>query len=375
MQYSAAANKYFPQFVKQFEAKNKGIHVNLRVIDWTQGHQVIGTEIGGGNPPDVAIIGTRWLPEYVSNGLLVPLDKLMSSSFRSQYYKVPLDSVKYQGKKYALPEAMSVRLLLYNKSLFKKAGISSPPKTWTQLAKDAVQIHKKTGQSGYGLVGSQVETELAFFEPMWGFGGDILHGKQGALTSKQDIAALQFLVNLIKQGGTEKAVTSSTRVSLENQFAAGKLAMMIDGPWLVNSARSNHVSVATANVPAQPGVKQRNPAITDSMVMFKGKNQSASWKFMQFMFSKTVRTTFDKTEGMLPTMKIVGTEKQFASSPIFGPYLKALQRPAVFEPVVAKFDTIALAVSDAVQAAYSGGASPADALARANSKVTDALSK
>jgi multiple sugar transport system substrate-binding protein len=373
MQYSAAANKYFPQFVKAFEAKNPSIHVNLQVINWTQGHQVLNTQIGGGNPPDVAIIGTRWLPEYASNNLLVPLDSLMTSSFRNEFYKSALDSVKYQGKQYALPEAMSVRLLIYNKTLFKKAGISSPPKTWTQLGNDAVKIHQKTGQAGYGLVGSQVETELPYFETLWSFGGDILHGKTGALTSKPAVQALQFLVNLIKRGGTESSVTSASRVSLENQFAAGKLGMMIDGPWLVKSALANHLKIAEANMPAQPHVKQRNVVITDSMVMFKGKNQAAAWKFMQFMFTRGVRGTFDSTEGMIPTMSIVGREKGFKSSPIFSSYLKALHGSTVFEPVVPKFDTIALAVTDAVQAAYSGSATPQQALSRANAKVTAAL--
>jgi multiple sugar transport system substrate-binding protein len=73
MQYSAASNTYFPEFVKEFEAAHPNIHVHLRVINWSSGHQVLNTEIGGGNAPNVAIIGTRWLPSYVNNNLLMPL--------------------------------------------------------------------------------------------------------------------------------------------------------------------------------------------------------------------------------------------------------------------------------------------------------------
>lgn len=373
MEYSAASNKYFPQFVKEFEAQHPNIHVKLKVINWSLGHQVLNTEIGGGHPPDVAIIGTRWLPAYVNDGLLVPLTSYMSPSFTKEFYTPALTSVQYHHVQYSLPEAMSVRLLIYNKTLFQKAGITHPPKTWTQLATDAIKIHQATGESGYGLVGSQVETSLDYWYTMWGFGGQIFQGTKGTLTSASDVRALQFLVNLIKSGGTEPSVTASTRAGLEPVFSAGKIGMMIDGPWLVKEALANHIQVGVASIPAQSGVPVRNPAITDSMVMFKNSHEKASYTFMKFMFTKSVRTLFDKTEGMLPTMRIVGQEPTFGTSPVFAPYLKALNGPTIHEPVVPHFDAISLAVTNAVEAAYSGTLLPQAAMAQANPKVTAAL--
>ena len=373
MEYSAASNKYFPAFVKEFEASHPNIHVHLRVINWSLGHQVLDTEIGGGHAPNVAIIGTRWLPSYVNSGLLVPLTSFMTPTFSKEFYPAALASIRYKNVQYSLPEAMSIRLMVYNKSLFSKAGISGPPKTWSQLATDAINIHRITGQSGYGLVGSQVETSLDYWYTMWGFGGHIFRNGRGTLTSAPDLKALEYLDNLIKSGGTEPNVTASTRAGLETQFSSGKVGMMIDGPWLVKEALANHIPVGVASIPAQPGVSPLNPAITDSMVMFKGPNEKASWEFMKFMFTKPIRTTFDKTEGMLPTMKTVGAESYFEKSPVFRPYLKALSGPTRHEPVVPHFDAISLAVTNAVEAAYSHVTSPQQALSQANAKVTAAL--
>lgn len=375
MEYSAAANQFFPKFAKEFEATHPNIKVNVRVINWAAGEQVLNTEIGGGNPPDVAIIGTRWLPGYVNDGLIQPLTSFMTPSFSNQFYSAALKSVQYKGVQYSLPEAMSVRLMVYNKNLFKKAGITSPPKTWTQLAADAVTIHKATGQSGYALVGSQVETSLDYWYAMWGFGGKIFNGNQGAATSPADVNALQFLVNLIHSGGTEPNVTASTRSALEPVFSAGKIGMMIDGPWLVAEALANHLPVGVASIPSQPGIPAKNPAITDSFVMFKNSHEKASWEFMKFMFTKPVRTLFDKAEGMLPTMKIVGQEPFFQKSPVFSPYLKALNGPTRFEPVVPGFQAVSLAYTNAVESAYSGALSPKAALQLANPKITAALKK
>jgi multiple sugar transport system substrate-binding protein len=126
--------------------------------------------------------------------------------------------------------------------------------------------------AGYGLTGSQVETSLGYWYTMWGFGGSILNkeGTKGALTSPQDVAALTFLQKLIKAGGTEPGVTASTRTDLETEFDSGKVAMMIDGPWLPKGAIKAKVPVGLANMPHQPGVPMRNTAIEDSWVIFTG---------------------------------------------------------------------------------------------------------
>lgn len=377
MEYSAAALKFFPRFAREFEASHPNIKVNVRVISWSSGEQVLNTEIGAGHAPNVAIIGTRWLPGYVNDGLIQPLTSYMTPSFTREFYPAALDSVKYKGTVYALPEAMSVRLLVYNKNLFKKAGITSPPKTWTQLAADAIKIHKTTGQSGYALVGSQVETSLDYWYAMWGFGGKIFSGTSGsAAASPADVKALQFLVNLIHNGGTEPSVTASTRSGLEPVFAAGKIGMMIDGPWLVADALAAKLPVGVASVPSQPGVPAKNVAITDSFVMFKNSSKAqekAAWEFTKFMFTKPVRTYFDKAEGMLPTMKIVGEEPFFRTSSEFAPYLKALNGPTRFEPVVPGFQAVSLAYTNAVEAAYSGSLTPKVALQQAAPKITAAL--
>ncbi len=375
MEYSAAANKFFPKFAQEFEKLHPNIKVKVRVINWAAGQQVLNTEIGGGNPPDVAIIGTRWLPGYVKDGLIQPLTSFMTPSFAHEFYSAALNSVKYNGVQYSLPEAMSVRLLIYNKNLFKKAGIAGPPKTWTQLAADAIAIHKKTGQSGYALVGSQVETSLDYWYTMWGFGGNILKGTKGTANSPADVKALQFLVNLIHSGGTQPSVTASTRSGLEPVFASGKIGMMIDGPWLVPLALANKIPIGVANIPSQPGVAAANPAITDSFVMFKNSHEKASWEFAKFMFTKSVRAYFDKAEGMLPTMSLDGSEPYFRNSPEFSPYLKALAGSTRFEPVVPGFQSVSLAYTNAVEAAYSGALSPQAALNQAEPKVTAALKK
>jgi multiple sugar transport system substrate-binding protein len=375
MEYSAASEKQFPEFAKEFEAKNPNIHVKVRVINWSQGLQVLDTEIGANKAPNVAIIGTRWLAQFANSHEIVPIANLVPKSFLDKFIPGPLKSVEYENKIWAVPEAQSVRLLYYNKTLFKKAGITSPPKTWTQLAKDALQIHSKTGASGYALVGSQVETDLDYYYTMWGFGGHILQNNKSALLSKPDMEALNFLARLVKDHGTEPSVTASTRNSLESEFSAGKIGMMIDGAWLYKEAVAAHQNVGVADLPVQPGVKPVNVTINDSEVIFKSSpaKEAASVKFLKFLFTTPIREKFDLTEGMVPVLKGVAALPVFAKSPVYGPDLAALKGPTVSEPTIAKFNDGALAITNAVEAVYDGSLSPKQAFTQATAKINQVL--
>ncbi len=57
------------------------------------------------------------------------------------------------------------------------------------------------------------------------------------MASEKDIAtpevaeALQLWVDLMKDGSLSKGALNWTQADAENQFAAGKAAMMINGPW------------------------------------------------------------------------------------------------------------------------------------------------
>src|SRR5690348_16427245 len=67
---------------------------------------------------------------------------------------------KYKNIRCALPMLADVYGLYYNKALFKKAGITSPPKTMSELTADAKKLTQKNSDGSLKVVG---------FDPMQGF--------------------------------------------------------------------------------------------------------------------------------------------------------------------------------------------------------------
>ncbi|MCX4548318.1 extracellular solute-binding protein [Streptomyces sp. NBC_01387] len=125
------------EFEKKTQAK-----LNIQVQDWNGIQQKITTSLSESNPPDVLEIGNTQTPAYAKTGGLADLGDLKSEIGGSWADAVNKPSI-YEGKQYALPWYIGNRVVMYNKKIFKDAGITTTPKTRAELFKDFDAIKKQ----------------------------------------------------------------------------------------------------------------------------------------------------------------------------------------------------------------------------------------
>ena len=53
-----------PGFLKEFEAANPGVKVDVTAIPWDAAHNKYQTAIAGGTTPDIAQMGTTWMGDF-----------------------------------------------------------------------------------------------------------------------------------------------------------------------------------------------------------------------------------------------------------------------------------------------------------------------
>jgi raffinose/stachyose/melibiose transport system substrate-binding protein len=98
---------------------------------------ILKTKIASDDIPDIyAVQGLANMQSYVDAGIL---EDLTNEPFIKNVAEAAKPAVTYNGKIYALPLDLAGLGVIYNKGLFEKAGISSPPKT--------VSEHQKLFQS------------------------------------------------------------------------------------------------------------------------------------------------------------------------------------------------------------------------------------
>jgi multiple sugar transport system substrate-binding protein len=365
MQYSDKTKPYFDDLIKAFNQVYPNIKVNLEVVNWQNGHDVIAQRVAANKLPDLVNIATIWLPEYVKAGFAEPLDARLTPDFKSQFYEnLLVQGAQYQGKAYGLPIAVSARALYYNKDIFKAAGLDpeKAPKTWDDLKADAAQIKAKTGKFGFGIDGKSIETFRYFTYFLWNNGGDLLKDGKAAFNSPQGVEALQFLADMYKAGLTPDPATIDRDANLQPLFWSGDEAMAITGPWFINMTKEKapNLNLGVAKLPVKSG-DPTTLAVTDTLMMNSKGNKDMAWKFVQFMYQPSWRLKFDQAEGMLPEMKAVGADPFYQGNPQLKSVLELLPSGR-FDPLDDRFNKLQDELRNQIQLVYRGDATAQDAL-------------
>ena len=375
-EYSKATGGYFNEAAKAFQAANPGTTIQIEVVPWDNLQQKLTTDIAAGANADLSIIGTRWLLDYVSQGIVAPLDSYATPEIKGRFIDTFLQPSVLSGKLYGLPIAASARAMYYNKDVFKAAGYDTVPATWADFKTAAAKI-KPSGVFPFGLQGKEIETDVYFYYGLWSNGGDIIADKKSSLDSKAAIDAATMYKAMIDGGLTEPGVTSYSREDVQNLFKQGKVATVITAPFLSNQikAEAPKLNYGVAPIPTAAGVAPSTYGVTDSIVLFaNSKVKDEAWKFLDFLFTTEQRTKFDKTEGFLPVNAKEAADPFFADNPDLKVFASLLPK-AHFAPVIPGWEDIAQTTTTAVQKIYLGQGSVEATLKDAAAKVNETLGK
>ncbi|MAS13190.1 MAG: bicyclomycin resistance protein [Nitratireductor sp.] len=376
-EYSSKTGPYFEEAAKAFEEANPGSDIQIEVVPWDVLLQKLTTDISGGANADLSIIGTRWLIDFVEQGIAAPLDEYMTQDFKDRFFPVFLEPSVMQDKTYGLPIAASARAMYYNKALFEQAGITEVPDTWDELAEAAKKIGALGDDiAGFGLQGKEIETDVYFYYAFWAYGGQLVEedGTSG-LDTDAGYKAAEMYKSLIDSGATQPGVTSYNREDVQNLFKQGKVGMMITAPFLSNQIKEEapDLEYGVAAIPAGPDGERGTYGVTDSIIMFENsQNKDLAWKFLDQLFTTEWRAKFTSGEGFLPVNPEVAAQPAFADNADLKAFT-ALLPDARFAPVIAGWEEIAATTSDAVQTIYLGNGEPKATLDAAAEEINGIL--
>lgn len=357
-EYSSKTGPYFEKAAADFEAANPGTDIQIEVVPWDVLQQKLTTDISGGANADLAIIGTRWLIDYVSQGIAAPLDPYITDEFKGRFIETFLSPSVMDGQTYGLPIAASARAMYTNTDILEAAGVDAPPSTWDELKSAAEQIKAAGGDVyGYGLQGKEIETDVYFYYAFWSYGGELIDedGTSG-LDSEAAYQAAAMYKSLIDEGLTQPGVTSLNREDVQNLFKQGRVGMMITAPFLSSqiAEEAPDLNYSVAAIPAGPDGDRGTYGVTDSIIMFENsQNKDTAWAFLDYLFTTPLRAEFTGGEGFLPVNQEVADSPAFADNADLNAFAGLLP-DARFAPVIPGWEEIAAVTSNALQRIYLG---------------------
>lgn len=375
-EYSSKTGPYFEEAARAFEAANPEHDIQIEVVPWDVLLQKLTTDISAGTNADLSIIGTRWLLDFVSEGIAAPLDARMDDEFRGRFFEAFLSPSVMEGQTYGLPIAASARAMYYNKDLLEQAGVGVP-ETWSELSVAASKISALGDDfAGFGMQGKEIETDVYFYYAFWAFGGNIIDadGTSG-LDSDAAYQAAALYKEMIDAGATQPGVTSYNREDVQNLFKQGRVGMMITAPFLSTqiAEEAPDLNYGVTTIPAGPEGLRGTYGVTDSIIMFENSQvKDTAWEFLDMLFTTEWREEFTTGEGFLPVNIEVAQKPAFTENADLIEFGNMLPN-ARFAPVVPGWEEIAAITSDALQKVYLGEMEPKPALDAAAAEINTIL--
>jgi multiple sugar transport system substrate-binding protein len=291
--------------VAGFEKAHPNIHVNV-VGNMTDDKINQALRTGGDKAPDViSSFTTTNVGRFCSSGALVDLNPFFKKSGIDPEKTFPAAMngyTQFDGDRCAVPLLGDAYGLYYNKTAFDKAGIASPPKTWSEFEADAKKLTIAQGgtykQLGFmpNYHGWETTTEhyLGQFSPTY-------FDKSGKSNVAKDPAfkeAFTLQKKLVGDlGGYRKLETYRATLGDEwgpkHPFQTGQVAMQLDGEWrlgmAVDARPGFDIGVAPLPVPDDQADQYGKGYITGTIagIAANSTKQNAAWEFVKYITTDT----------------------------------------------------------------------------------------
>lgn len=369
-----ASSAYWGQIEKDFEAANSGTDLKIEQQPWDQRDQKLATAFSGGKGPDVVVLNPDQVPQYVKNGSLSPVDKVLEPA-KSNFLPGAIPALTVDGKAYAAPIYHTVTTTMYNKKLLDKAGITTPPQTWDEIKAAAPKL-KAAGVATLDYSASPSATQnLNFYPLLWQAGGKIFSedGKKATFNEAPGVEALTFLTSLFNEGAIPKSALTNGNVVADaalgkQQVAMGFTNTPADAKMAATTWGADNVIIG---MPLQ-GKKQVGFGLPGGLgVNAASKNIAGAEKFLSFMIDPKQVVSLGTTAGFLSPRT---DAKVPAKDAVAEKFSSALEFAFPGEPnAVARQVNSLLAVE--LQAALTGKKTPQQALDDAAKQADELLSR
>ena len=376
---------------KKFEKLHPGVKINLLGFPGDVLHQKVLLSKAGGPKPDIMQTDTIWLGEFAQQGIASNLDSYYANwKDKSDYSPSFLNSSRWKGHYYGVWLNTDVRLMLWNKDIFRQAGLNPDkgPQTWSQLVAAGKQIQSKVpGTAGVGINAAASEDTADFWYPLlWMSGGDILNKSwtKATFNSPAGVRALQFYVDLVnKYQVTPKDVITQQSSDVEQALLSGSYGIVLsqsgggygDFTELKTPAQFEK-KIGNALIPRCPGCKPTSGSggwlLT---VNSASQNKDLAWEYITMVTDGQNALPFDYAQSVIPVRKsVIRKYKNGVSKYPYSQVVASAYAVTHFRPWVPTYTKFVEQIYTAIEKAVAGKATAKAALDSAAAKTNKILS-
>lgn len=383
-------NEVFPTFEQAMAEQGKNVTVEL--VEFGGGDEQLkeqyALDLGVGGGYDLFAFDGFWVPEFVDAGLLKPLAEVAGDVVTEwdgwDHISPGIQAILgYQGDIYGIASGTDVRQIFYRRDLFEQAGIEVPwqPASWDDVLATARTL-KEAGvdaplQVNAGTAMGEATTMQGWDMVLLGAGEHMYDFDQGKwiVSSPAILNALKFYETVYideELGDARLQLIADGRDRSFADFAAGRIAMLVEGDWFWRSAILNQIDVETRNelvtwakMPAmEPGMGYRGQDFvtisggTGWVLNPNTEHPEETWALLAHMSSQEMQLIWEESNPRInfrDDVPVIGDEAMSAMA-------EALLPLTTVRPMLPDYAKISVEAQLMTERVVSGEMSPEEAM-------------
>lgn len=310
----------FHSMAEEFNASQDTYDIELSVDSIPFGDYVskITLQLSGSNPPDLGWLVESSAPTFVNAGVLENLSEDLKAYDYEDFAPGAMGLWIKEDSVYGVPFSTSPFIVLYNKTLFEKAGVPTPSEleekgewTWETFREVSKSIKDNTGVYGFqGMDGGAYDQRIMhnLVPIIRGYGSDAWdeNGKV-IINSPEAVKAVQLFHDMLYMDGS---VVPPGDLS---DFYAGNAAMTVGQISRVSKLKDVDWEWEIAVMPQGPAGGNSSYTIGQAAVVSfsASKNSEAATAFTAFMTNK--ENVAKMAQFWPPARKSVMTSEDFVA--------------------------------------------------------------
>ncbi|GAB4564219.1 MAG: sugar ABC transporter substrate-binding protein [Anaerolineae bacterium] len=284
--------------------------------------------MASGQPPDLFILQTSWLPEFLKNGVLLDIKPYIDRDNYSleDFPAIIQEAYSYKDGFYGLPDNITAWCIYYIKDLFDEAGATYPTDQWDDpgwtvddFLATCEKLQKRDASGKVIQYAYDISTGGWLVQSIWLslFGGsfvdDPVNPTECTLDRPEAIAALQFLADLSWKYEYAPRPEAAADMNFMEMVANGRLAMANGGGWGFERWANVPFTWDIGHFPRGP--KGRNDYVFYYPISIAKatKHPDAAWELLKYYEDVAIKEVI--AAGGLQGTKISDMREIFATSP------------------------------------------------------------
>lgn len=316
----------YEDFIREFRLKHPDVSIEYKKFDYLEYESELLDALNKKIGPDIFFIHNAGLWRYMNFISPAPRNLISSDYVQKNYAPVVTKDFVRDNEVYSLPLYVSTPALFYNKKLFTKNFIVSPPYTWEEFIKQT-EVLKRIDENGNILTAGaamgtaqNINRAVDILYLLMLQSGTIFYADNGRAVFAQDIIidnktfnpaeqALKFYTDFANPKKKVYTYNNTLDYSID-LFTKDRLGMMFNYNWHIRTIRTKNplLDFGIAPIP-QPKVSKNQKAFANYWSLVVNKNsafKNIAWEFISFLSQpENLKRYLQKTSNPTPRKDLI----------------------------------------------------------------------